>query len=156
MLEDDPALRETLKRCSPDTYYAACKFRHSGRREDLDPVILGIIARYAERDLRPKILAGDAALRLREDLAIDSLTMMEIVMIVEEVLRISVANEELTHLRTLGDVQQFIEAKLAAPPARPLTAKEEADTDPWNLAVVGEDIRRLEKNATVSLPPFAK
>jgi acyl carrier protein len=151
--EDDPVLRETLKRCSPATYYAACKFRKTGRSEELQTVVLGVIERFVERELRPKLQTPDAALRLSEDLGLDSLTMMEIVMVAEEVLRISVSNEELSHLRTLGEVQRFIAGKLAAPrvaPAatKPLVALPEPDT--WNLAAVGEQVREIEAHTAPS------
>ena len=109
---DDPELREALKRCSPATYFAACKFRQTGDHAHLAAIIIGVVERYVERDLRPKLRPGDDTLRLREDLGLDSLTMMEIVMLAEEILRISISNEELTHLRTLADVQLFFQIKL--------------------------------------------
>jgi 3-hydroxyacyl-[acyl-carrier-protein] dehydratase len=37
---------------------------------------------------------------------------MEIVMLAEEVFQISIKNEELCHLRTLGDARRFIECKV--------------------------------------------
>jgi acyl carrier protein len=118
--EDDPALREALKRCSPATYYAACKFKTFRRTDDLRVVVLGVVERFVERELRQKLAHADDTLRLREDLGLDSLTMMEVVMIAEEVLQITVSNEELTHLRTLADVQSFILAKtLSASPNAP-------------------------------------
>jgi 3-hydroxyacyl-[acyl-carrier-protein] dehydratase len=110
--EDDPGLRDLLKRCSSATYYAACKFRKSGRREDLQSVVNGVVECFTARDRRPKLQLPNNSLRLREDLGIDSLTMMEIVMIAEEVLGVSVSNAELTHLCTLADVQTFLQAKL--------------------------------------------
>jgi 3-hydroxyacyl-[acyl-carrier-protein] dehydratase len=112
---DDPELREMLKRCSPATYFAACKFRQSRDPADLAIIINGVVERYVERDLRARLLANDTTLRLREDLGLDSLTMMEIVMLAEEVLHISISNEELTHLRTLGDVHRFFEEKTREP-----------------------------------------
>lgn len=115
---DDPALREALKRCSPDTYFAACKFRQTRDHAHLPAIICGVVERYVERDLRPKVRTGDLSLRLREDLALDSLTMMEIVMLAEDVLHISISNEELTHLRTLADVLGFFDRKLREPVAR--------------------------------------
>ena len=74
--QDDPALREALKRCSPATYYAACKFKSHGRSEDLRTVIFGIVERFVERELRSKLVDGNDGLRLSEDLGIDSLTVM--------------------------------------------------------------------------------
>lgn len=123
LVDDDPALREALKRCSPSTYYAACKFRKFRDPADLRTLVVGVIERFVERDLRVRLhLEGDA-LRLREDLGLDSLTMVEVVMLAEEALPISVSNEELTGLRTLGDVQRFIAAKsVSRPPAPAETA----------------------------------
>jgi 3-hydroxyacyl-[acyl-carrier-protein] dehydratase len=114
--EDDAYLREALKRCSASTYEAACQFRKTGNTEHLPAIVLGIIERYVEPDLRAKLKDPEDDLRLIEDLGIDSLTMMEIVILVEDVLQMSINNEELRHLRTLGDVKQFIECKVRGLP----------------------------------------
>ena len=141
---DDPALREALKRCSPATYYAACKFKSFGRSDDLRTLVLGVIERFVERELRPKLADASDTLRMREDLGIDSLTMMEVVMIAEEVLRISVSNEELTQLRTLGDVHKYILTKTASPaPPDCRDVKSPAEHRTWDIAAVGEDVRRI-------------
>jgi len=84
--------------------------------EHLPAIILGIIERFVEPDLRAKLRDPDDDLRPIEDLGIDSLTMMEIVILVEEVLQMSINNEELRHLRTIGDVKQFIECKVRGLP----------------------------------------
>jgi acyl carrier protein len=104
-------LRESLKRCSDATVTAACEFWKTGRSAYLPIVIVGVIERYVEKDLRPKLAFPRRDIRLVEDLAIDSLTMMEIVMLAEEVLPISINNDELRELRTLGDLERFVEAK---------------------------------------------
>src|SRR5690348_12477341 len=98
-------LQEALKRCSPATFAAACEFRRTRNLDQLTTVIVGVIERYVERDARPKLRDAPDHLRLAEDLGIDSLTMMEIVLLAEDVLRISVSNEELCQLRTLGQVR---------------------------------------------------
>jgi 3-hydroxyacyl-[acyl-carrier-protein] dehydratase len=55
-----------------------------------------------------------------EDLGIDSLTMMEIVILVEDVLQMQINNEELRNLRTVGDVKIFIDCKARGlPPPKP-------------------------------------
>ena len=46
-----------------------------------------------------------------EDLGMDSLTMLEIVMLVEQTLQVSIDNEELKDLRTIGDVKAYLNAK---------------------------------------------
>jgi 3-hydroxyacyl-[acyl-carrier-protein] dehydratase len=114
--EEDALLRESLKRCSASTFEAASQFRKTKNTEHLPAIILGIIERFVEPDLRAKLRDPDDDLRLIEDLGIDSLTMMEIVILVEEVLQMSINNEELRHLRTIGDVKQFIECKVRGLP----------------------------------------
>lgn len=114
--EDDANLREALKRCSAATYEAAAQFRKTGNTEHLPAIVLGIIERYVEPDLRGKLKDADDDLRIIEDLGIDSLTMMEIVILVEDVLQMSINNDELRHLRTVGDVKTFIECKVRGMP----------------------------------------
>ena len=114
--EDDASLRESLKRCSAATYEAAAQFRKTGNTEHLPAIVLGIIERFVEPDLRAKLKDADDDLRIIEDLGIDSLTMMEIVILVEEVLQMSINNEELRHLRSLGDVKTFISCKVKGLP----------------------------------------
>ena len=55
-----------------------------------------------------------------EDLGMDSLTMLEIVMLIEQTLKVSIDNEELRDLRTLGDVKAYLDAKARGqePPKR--------------------------------------
>lgn len=114
--EDDANLKESLKRCSAATYEAAAQFRKTGNTDHLPAVVLGIIERFVEPDLRPKLKDADDDLRVIEDLGVDSLTMMEIVILVEEVLQMTINNDELRHLRTVGDVKRFIECKVRGLP----------------------------------------
>lgn len=118
--EDDANLKESLKRCSAATYEAAAQFRKTGNTEHLPAVVLGIIERFVEPDLRAKLKDADDDLRIIEDLGVDSLTMMEIVLLVEEALQMSIHNDELRHLRTVGDVKTFIACKVkGVPPPKP-------------------------------------
>jgi 3-hydroxyacyl-[acyl-carrier-protein] dehydratase len=114
--EVDRCLRESLKRCSASTYEAVCQFRKTANPEHLPAIVVGVIERYVEPALRARLKHPDDKLRLAEDLGIDSLSMMEIVILAEEVLQISINNEELCHLRTLGDARRFIECKVRGLP----------------------------------------
>ncbi len=114
--DEDANLREALKRCSAATYEACAQFRKTGNTEHLPAIVLGIIERYVEPDLRGRLKDADDDLRIIEDLGIDSLTMMEIVILVEDVLQMSINNDELRHLRTVGDVKTFIECKVRGLP----------------------------------------
>ncbi len=114
--EDEAALRESLKRCSPSTFEAAIQYRKTLNPEHVPAVVIGVIERFVEPDLRMKLKDADDDLRLIEDLGIDSLTMMEIVILVEEVLQMTINNDELRNLRTVGDVKTFIDCKIRGLP----------------------------------------
>ena len=116
MAREESLLRESLKRCSPATLESAMGFRKTKEAKFLPAVVIGIIERFVDPELRPKLTTGDDELRLVEDLGIDSLTMMEIVMMVEEVVQMQINNEELRHLRSVGDVKTFIDCKVRGLP----------------------------------------
>ena len=114
--EDEASLRESLKRCSAATLEAAIQFRKSHDITQVPVVVIGVVERFVEPSLRPKLKEADDELRLVDDLGIDSLTMMEIVILVEDVLQMQINNDELRNLRTLGDVKTFIDCKVRGLP----------------------------------------
>lgn len=116
---DAAHLREALKRCSPATFEAALAFRTTGDYSRLPAIVSGVIERFVERELREKLVAPSDDLRLVEDLGLDSLTLMEIVILTEDVLPVTINNDELRHLRTLGHVRLFVECKLRGLPLPP-------------------------------------
>jgi len=117
--EAEAELRESLKRCTPETLDAALKFLKTGDVAQLPVVVIGVIERFVDPDQRPKLHEANDDLRLIEDLGIDSLTMMEIVILVEEALHMTINNEELRNLRTVGDIKIFIDCKARGLPPPP-------------------------------------
>jgi 3-hydroxyacyl-[acyl-carrier-protein] dehydratase len=112
--KDDDGLRDALRRYSPATREAACQFRRTGNAVHLPAIVQGIIEHCVEHAARDNLARAGDNLRLVEDLGIDSLTMLEIVFLAEEVLEISIENEEVRTLRTVREVKQFIASKLRA------------------------------------------
>ncbi len=105
-------LRETLKRCSSSTLEAALAYRQT-KDTDLVPVIvLGIVERFLDPEVVGKLRSGDDSIQFMEDLGMDSLTMIEAIMMVEESLGVSIKNDELLNLRSIGDLKSFIEEKV--------------------------------------------
>lgn len=115
--DDESALRDSLKRCSPATIEAAIAYRKTLEASHLPAIIIGVIERFVEPDLRAKLKEADDELRLVEDLGIDSLTMMEIVILVEDVTQLQINNDELRNLRSVGDVKVFIDCKVRGLPS---------------------------------------
>ena len=116
-------LRELLKRCPEGTFEAALAFRAHKDVLQVPVIVLGIIERHLEPEQKEALGEGDDSVRLYEDLGVDSLTMLEIVMMVEQTLQLSIDNEELRDLRTLGDVKAYLDAKVKGekPPERAKT-----------------------------------
>lgn len=110
----DAALRELLKRCSPVTYDAACRLRATGDPGHLPVVVRGIVERFVAPSLRARLRLPGDELRLVEDLGVDSLTLLEIVSLSEEVFQLSIENDDLPSLSTIGDVVRFIDRRIAA------------------------------------------
>ena len=108
-VEED--LKELLKRCPPGTYESALLFRKNKDINQVEKIVLGIIDRHLEPDQRQILSDSDDSLRMYEDLGMDSLTMLEIVMLVEQTLEVSIDNEELRDLRTIGDVKHTLMQK---------------------------------------------
>lgn len=117
-IEDE--LRDLLKRCPAGTFEAALAFREEQDIPKIETIVLGIIDRHLEPEQREILAKSDDSLRMYEDLGMDSLTMLEIVMLIEQTLKVSIDNEELRDLRTLGDVKVYLNAKAKGeePPKR--------------------------------------
>lgn len=133
------AIEESLRRCTPETIEAAIAYRSTKDSELVPAIVTGIIERFLEPDLKPLMKKGDDSLALFDDLGVDSLTMMEIVILVEETIGISVENEELRELRTIADVKTFIGTKLGdAPAAAPV---EDTENYPITSAEIRESMQ---------------
>lgn len=111
-LSSDQYLREALKRCRPEVVTAAIQYRNHGDATLLPTIVTGVIERFVEPDLRPRLINASDDLRLTDDLGLDSLTMMEIVLLTEDVFHINIGSEELRHLCTLGQIKTFVSCKV--------------------------------------------
>jgi acyl carrier protein len=114
--EQEAKLQESFKRCSPETLEAIFRFRCE---HDLDAVIVvvhGIIERYLNLNPGEHIAQRPDATRLGEDLGIDSLTMLEIVMSIEEALDFRAEDADVRNIRTLGDVRRYVDDRVHGRP----------------------------------------
>ena len=105
---EESSLAEALRRCPPYAYHAACRFRRTGSPEHVPEVLHGIIERFVDPELRSKLQQPADHLRLQEDLGLDSLSLMEVIMLTEDVLQVCINSHDLRDLRTLGEIKQFI------------------------------------------------
>lgn len=113
---NEEQLRETLRRCPTEAIEAALEFNQTRDPKLVPAIVLGIIERFVEPEMRPKVREGRDDTRILEDLGVDSLLMVEIVMTIEEVLGITAENDELRNLRTVGDIKRYLDAKIRGVP----------------------------------------
>lgn len=111
--DDEAMLRDSLKRCSPSTIEKAVEFRKTGNPDLVGDVVIGIIERFVEPDKRSVLVNPPDSLVILEGLGLDSLTMVEIVLAVEEAVGTTIGDEEIQKLRTLGDIKEFIKSKVS-------------------------------------------
>jgi acyl carrier protein len=123
---DHSDLDEALRRCTPETIAAAKQYRETGDVTEIPAIVFGIIDRYQPATAPVQLAEADDSTRLIEDLGLDSLTLLEIVMSIEEVLQIRIANEDLRGIRTLAQLNKFLAAKISGEetvPSEPVTSK---------------------------------
>jgi acyl carrier protein len=116
-------LKEGLRRCSAETIAAAIRYREKGDLDAIPTIVFGILDRYQPATAAVKISQANDSTRLIEDIGLDSLTLLEIVLSIEEVLKLHIENEELREIRTLGQLNKFLHDKITgatieAPPRR--------------------------------------
>ncbi len=68
------------------------------------------LTQILSRQLRVDVEKIEKTADIMEDLGADSLDLVEILMVVEEQFGITVPEEEFPNLRTVGDLQNYIEA----------------------------------------------
>lgn len=113
LTENDMAdLKEGLRRCSPETIDAAIRYRETAELDAIPTIVFGILERYQPATAPVKLSEADENTRLIEDIGLDSLTLLEIVLSIEEVLKLRIENEELREIRTLGNLNRFLHAKI--------------------------------------------
>lgn len=128
-------IHQALKRCSPATIEAAIAFRSTGDTSQIPTIVYGVLERFMPPESAGKLKTASDDTRLIEDLGIDSLTMLEVVLAIEEVLAIRIENEELREISTLGQVKAFIEKRIAEGPA-----SSQAPEDPSTIKLSKADI----------------
>ncbi|MCF7688048.1 MAG: hypothetical protein K9M98_07015 [Cephaloticoccus sp.] len=112
--QKDQILAALLRRCSPETLAAARRFRCVRAASDVPVIVRGVITRYVDADKRMLLSGSSEGLRLREDLALDSLSLIEVAMTLEEVMEITLNDDKLRQLQTLGDVNRHTRECLGA------------------------------------------
>jgi 3-hydroxyacyl-[acyl-carrier-protein] dehydratase len=105
-------INKALKRCSGETVAAALRLQDGVNAADLDVIIRGVLARDLQEESLATLPDASDDARLIEDIGVDSFGMIEVVMTAEEVFGITISNDEMKGIRTLGELKSFLRAKL--------------------------------------------
>lgn len=139
--EQRAALRDCLRHCDAKTQQAALRYWSDGDRAALRDLATGIVGSASDHDLRKLSYEELNRLSLTQDLAIDSLSLMEIGLLLEDALQISVNNNELLEMRTFGETVDYLEGRLSS-----LSAPSKSSKACAQSSVQPGDLRSLENN----------
>ena len=105
-------IKQQFKRCSDDTVDAIVSFRQTGDTSLLPRIVKGVVQRYLPADKADLLKNATEDSNLAE-LHIESLTMLEIVLDIQDAVDVVIEDAELREVKTMGDVRRFLELKLA-------------------------------------------
>ncbi len=104
----DDRLEEELRRSPPGTKEALNAFKESGAPKQLELFLRGIVARNIDESYEEELEKADENTHFVDDLGIDSLTMVEIVMTLEDALEIELVDDAIKDLKTFKELQKYI------------------------------------------------
>jgi acyl carrier protein len=105
-------IRRSFKRCREGTVDAIIDLQRTGDPELIPTIVRGIVWRYVQKDFQPVVDQATAETPLAS-LGIDSLTMMEVVLDVQDALDLVIEDADLRHMQTIGDFIGFLQQRFA-------------------------------------------
>lgn len=109
----DDRLEEELRRAPAGTKEALETFKETNAPEALEIFIRGIIARNIDESYEEALSLADENTHFVDDLGVDSLTMMEIAMTLEDALEIELVDDSLKENLTFKSLKKYILKKRA-------------------------------------------
>ena len=103
-------IRRSFRRCREGTADAVIELKSTGDPELIPTIVRGIVWRYVSKEAQPLVDKATAETPLAS-LGIDSLTMMEVVLDVQDALDLTIEDSDLRHMRTIGDVIGFLQQR---------------------------------------------
>ena len=108
--EEIEQIRHNFRRCREGTADAIIELRRRGDLELIPTIVRGIVWRYVRDETQPAVDGATAEAPLAS-LGIDSLTMMEIVLDVQDALNVTIEDADLKKMKTIGDLIEFLQKR---------------------------------------------
>ncbi|MBL9208082.1 MAG: acyl carrier protein [Opitutaceae bacterium] len=102
---------DRIRHFPEDVRASFSRYLATGDVAALDPVIEAILTDYIPTKPEQPLSTFPGSTLLMEELGFDSLAITEVVFFTEELLGITIANEEILKVRTLDDLRGFVHAK---------------------------------------------
>lgn len=103
-------ISHSFRRCRDGTVEAIIELRRTGNPDLIQTIVRGIVWRYVRANVRP-ILDDATAETPLASLGIDSLTMLEVALDVQDALDLVIEDAELKRMQTIGDVIEFLQQR---------------------------------------------
>ena len=103
-----PKLRGILKGFPEETIKACADFQASGDRAAFDRAVFGVITHHLTKPPAQPLATLPGTTSLVADLGLDSITMVEMAFIFEDIFAASLPQEELVKVVTLDDLQAML------------------------------------------------
>jgi acyl carrier protein len=101
------------------TESACARFQATGEETDFNSAVCGVIQHYLDKPPVMDVAAMPGSTRLVADLGLDSLTMVEMVFLFEDLFGAEIPQDELVKISTLDELKALLRASLAKrPPAQ--------------------------------------
>jgi len=110
--EEIGQIRHNFRRCREGTADAIIDLRRTGDIELIPTIVRGIVWRYVREETQPAVEQATPETPLGS-LGIDSLTMMEIVLDMQDALNLTIEDADLKQMKTIGDVIGFLQQRFA-------------------------------------------
>ncbi|HEY4283255.1 MAG TPA: phosphopantetheine-binding protein [Chthoniobacterales bacterium] len=105
-------IRRNFRRCREGTSDAIISLHRTGDVQQIPTIVRGVVWRYVHKDVQAIVDSATPETPLTS-LGIDSLTMMEVVLDVQDALDLVIEDSDLRHMRTIGDVIEFLQKRYA-------------------------------------------
>jgi acyl carrier protein len=108
--EEIGQIRHNFRRCREGTVDAIINLRRTGDIELIPTIVRGIVWRYVREETRPAVDRATVETPLGS-LGIDSLTMLEIVLDVQDALSLTIEDADLKEMKTIGELIGFLQKR---------------------------------------------
>jgi 3-hydroxyacyl-[acyl-carrier-protein] dehydratase len=115
--EAEKRAAESLNGFPPEVISSYLSFAGKGDPADLDAVILGVLNFYLAKKPAERLVLLPGTTRLVEDLGCDSLTMIDMVFMVESLFDVKLDDAKLAKLTTLDDLRLYLRTLAGTPAA---------------------------------------